>query len=915
MMAAAALACCPGTAAAQSQAPLDVTADWRFTRASLSAHLGGLPVDDRDWDRTSLDSPWRQQLAAGYEGAIWYRRAVELPADQRASLALLLGPSRHGSYQLWVDGAEVAAIGSRSRILPFPQPRLIRVPDAAARDGRLQLAIRFQQLTWLSEAAGAEAGPFEGNALLGPAPDLASRLELTRLRARNADLASFILGLAFIATGACHLILFSRRRTERTYLWFALGATAFGAHAILATHWVTDPVDHLALTHRLTGIAGHGALVASLLFLWAALDRPVGRPLGMYLASHGVLVLFLALAPFHSVWDTDYVRLGWMIPALIGALVVLVAAMRRGHPDARPLLAGALVLAAVGLGELARTLGVPLPDWVPLAGFAAALCVSAFALTERFSRAHAELGLLRVDLEHRLDQRTRALTDLSRAGERAHRAKREFLANMTHELRTPLNSVIGFANVLLKRDSLTEERERDFLGRIRASGAHLLEVVDDVLDLSRIEAGQLELRPQATRLHEVAHAAAAKHEADARAKVLYLNVRVPSHLNAVQADPQRLEQVLRNLIGNAIKFTRHGGVTVQVEVEGGRPCAIVVEDPGIGIPADQIERVFEPFQQGDSGLSRSYSGSGLGLTISRSLCTMMGCELTVTSEPGAGSRFRVGLPFTRVRSSPPIAADVAEAIPEVEAGRLVLIIDDEADARLLLEEHVRSFGMRAVSASSGLEGLRLARELSPDLVTLDLKMPGLDGWATLRAFKADLTLRNVPVVVVSVIASEARGNFLGQVDLVGKPVDRDALEEAVRRNLRGRASRALVVDDDADSRLLLSSLLDGSVEEVRTASDGIQALAMLETFNPGVILLDLVMPRMDGMTFLRVLRENPRYARTPVLVVTSKELTDAESALLERVTAGVVRKGSPAPGAVALRDRLATFLDADSRRN
>ena len=165
---------------------------------------------------------------------------------------------------------------------------------------------------------------------------------------------------------------------------------------------------------------------------------------------------------------------------------------------------------------------------------------------------------------------------------------------------------------------------------------------------------------------------------------------------------------------------------------------------------------------------------------------------------------------------------------------------------------------------------------------------------------------------MSVIAAEARGTFLGQVDLVGKPVDRDALEEAVRRNLKGRASRALVVDDDADSRLLLSSLLESSVDEVRTAVDGMQALAVLEDFDPGVILLDLVMPRMDGMTFLKALRAHPRHARTPVLVVTSKELSDAESAVLDRVTAGVVRKGVRVPGGTALRDHLATFLDASA---
>ncbi len=336
---------------------LDVAIGWRFTRASLLTELGGVSIDETDWDQTSLDLPWRVQLPPGYEGVVWYRRAVDLPPYARTSLALLVGPSRHGSYDIWVDGAEVAEVGSLSRILPFPQPRLIRIPDAAARDGRLQLAIRFHRVGWLSEAAGPAAGPFEGDILLGPGDDLARRLELADLRARQADLVPFLLGLAFVAIGAYHLLLFSRRTPERTYLWFGLGATAFGANTLLLTRWVTEPIDHLAFTHRLTEIAGHGALVALLVFRWRTLDRPVERWLRMYLMSHGVLVLFLAVAPFRWVWATDPIRVSWMIPALIAAPAALVAALPRGHPDARPLLAGIALLALAEAGELARRFG------------------------------------------------------------------------------------------------------------------------------------------------------------------------------------------------------------------------------------------------------------------------------------------------------------------------------------------------------------------------------------------------------------------------------------------------------------------------------------------------------------------------------------------------------------------------------
>ena len=849
---------------------------------------------------------------------MWYRRALEFASYPASPLALLIGPSRHGSYQLSIDGVRVAEIGSPSRLLPFPQTRLIPIPDAAVQDGRVQLAIRFHRVAWLSEADGSTAGPFQGTVLLGPRAELGRRLELAGLRARAEDLVPFMLGLLFSTIGVFHLLLFWRRPSERAYLWFGLGALAFGANTLLLTRWLSEPVDHLTLTHRLTEISGHGALVALLLFLWTTLDRPVESWFRRYLISHGFLVLFLMAAPFHWVWVTDPIRVAWMALGLLSAPAVLWAAMRRSHPEAQPLLAGTTVLVIAELGELARLYGAPLPAWLPIVGLAAALLAMAFALAGRFSRVHRQLVVLRRDLEHRIDQRTHVLTEVSRTGELTHRTHSDFLTNVSRRLRTPLNSVVGFANVLMRQCQGLTERDRDFLVRIVASGKQILEVVNDVLDLSRIETGQLEVQREAVKVAAVARAAAARLESAAHTKALYLDVSVPSQLHAVRVDAQRLEYVLYNLIENAIQYTAHGGVIVRVEAMRGRPLAVLVEDTGVGISARQLDRILELFQKGGSGRSRRDPGTGLGLglVIAHSLCRMMGCELSVSSEPGVGSKFRIILPFAPV---PTLAADTAmttvHPVHEKEEGRMVLIIDDEPDARLLLAEHVRSFGMRPVSADSGPEGLRLARELTSDLVTLDLKMPGMDGWATLRAFKADPTISGIPVVVVSVIAAEARGTFLGHLDIVDKPVDRDALEDAARRNLRGHASRALVVDDDPDSRLLLSTLLESAVEEVRTAQDGVQALDVLEDFEPSVILLDLVMPRMDGMTFLKTLRKDPSHSRTPVLVVTSKELTPVETALLERTTDGIVRKGPRSEAHGSLRDRLAGFFEATAPYN
>ena len=345
-----------------------------------------------------------------------------------------------------------------------------------------------------------------------------------------------LLGLLSLGVGLHHLFLSWLRPTERAYLSFGFGAMAFGTHTLFLTPWLTGPIDNLAVSHRLAAIAGHAALVALLLLVWRSLDRPVQRPLRLYLASHGFLVLFLLVAPFRWVFAIDPARLGSMVPGLAAAPLVLVAADRRA--TSRLVFSSWQWASSCSpdWGGLARANGAPLPSWLPAAGFAGSLLTVQLALAGRFSRAHAELQLRHRDLERRLDQRTRALMHVTRATERTQRAQGEFLTNMSHELRTPLNSVIGFANVLLRQAHGFDERQRDFLQRIRAAGNQLLELVNDVLDLARLEAGRLEIRLVDTEVGEVARKAARDLEEAAHAKALYLDVRAPPQLRPVRVD-------------------------------------------------------------------------------------------------------------------------------------------------------------------------------------------------------------------------------------------------------------------------------------------------------------------------------------------------------------------------------------------
>jgi PAS domain S-box-containing protein len=486
------------------------------------------------------------------------------------------------------------------------------------------------------------------------------------------------------------------------------------------------------------------------------------------------------------------------------------------------------------------------------------------------------------------------------AAEEASRTKSQFLASMSHELRTPLNSVIGFANILLKNKAGTlGPAELNFLDRIQANGKHLLTLINEILDLSKIEARKVELNIGPVALDLLVRETVAQQESLVRDKPVQLLEDLPAKVAPILSDAEKLRQVLINLIGNALKFTEQGSVTVRVVTDPAdhHPTCLEVIDTGIGIPQEKLGVIFEAFQQAEAGTARKYEGTGLGLTISQALCQLMGYRIDVSSQPGRGSTFSVRLaPSLKAVAPAALApAPVAEAAPATAAvglkGKLVLVIDDELDSRTLLTHAIEEFGCQAIASSSGEQGLRMAREFRPQLITVDLMMPQLDGWQVIRAIKADPALRNIPVVVVSIVASENRGRILGAVDVLQKPISRAELLAVLHRCLPLANPRILMVDDDDDSRRVLAALLEDEAYEFRAASNGREAAEIMEKFLPDLVLLDLIMPVMDGMTFLNLIRSNPRFQFLPVVVVTAKELTLAESERLRQTAQDVVQKG------------------------
>jgi two-component system, sensor histidine kinase and response regulator len=518
-------------------------------------------------------------------------------------------------------------------------------------------------------------------------------------------------------------------------------------------------------------------------------------------------------------------------------------------------------------------------------------------------------------------QAEEALKVAKEAAEEASRAKSQFLASMSHELRTPLNSVIGFANILLKnRAGNLTASELTFLERISANGKHLLLLINEILDLSKIEARKVELQIAPVALDQLIRETLAQQEGLVREKPVQLLADLPPNVTAFPTDAEKFRQIIINLVGNALKFTERGSVTVRLVTnpEDHFPLRVEVVDTGIGIPQDKLGIIFQAFQQAEAGTARKYGGTGLGLTISQALCQLMGYQIQVTSEVGRGSTFSVALkPVPEVATGvtsmavparpSPVPAGGAMTFP----GKRVLVIDDELDSRTLLTHVIIECGCQVIAANSGAQGLQMAREFRPDLITLDLMMPSMDGWQVVRAIKADPALCRIPVVVVSVVANENRGHVLGAVDVLQKPVAREELLAVLQRNLFAAKPRILVVDDDEDARRVLASQLEGEAAEIRTAANGREALRVLEQFTPDLTLLDLMMPVMDGMGFLDAIRRDLRHQRLRVVVITAKELSIEEVEQLRFDALRVLNKSEAFAG--ELKRLLAELLHAGPR--
>ena len=513
-----------------------------------------------------------------------------------------------------------------------------------------------------------------------------------------------------------------------------------------------------------------------------------------------------------------------------------------------------------------------------------------------------EIGVLIASFNEMLAQiqkRDAELQEARVAAEKANSAKSNFLSFMSHELRTPLTAIIGFSEMLITDVEAEGHKEWvEDLRRVHDSGRYLLELINDILDISKIEAGKMEVHLENFDVSVMLRDLNGVVRPLIERKRNQLVIECPPGIGSMRADRIKVRQCLLNLLSNASKFSEHGTITLsavrELRPNAGEWLVFRVKDTGIGMTPEQMQKLFRAFTQADDSTSRKYGGTGLGLALTKNFSQMLGGSVRVESEPGQGSTFIIELP---AQTAGPTVTVSVTAQPDTDLkprphGGCILIIDDDPGVHRMLAEALGPEGYELKFATNGSEGLRLAKELHPAVITLDVIMPEMDGWVVLSLLKSDPELAGIPVIMLSVRADQDFGFALGVADYLQKPIDRNRLIGVLKKyHQLSPSGHVLVVEDEPDTREMLCRMLENGDWKVHSAENGLKALESITHQRPSLIVLDLRMPVMDGFQMIAELQKHEDWRKIPVVVVSAKELSAEDRARLEGHVEKILQKG------------------------
>jgi signal transduction histidine kinase/CheY-like chemotaxis protein len=539
---------------------------------------------------------------------------------------------------------------------------------------------------------------------------------------------------------------------------------------------------------------------------------------------------------------------------------------------------------------------------LPILGFFSFIFYVVYTTTSRYVKQKEFNEKLRLQAQKKdqearrvVEQKNKDLQESQKAAEAANEAKSTFLANMSHELRTPLNAIIGYSEMLIED---AEDENEDFipdLDKINSSGKHLLGLINDILDLSKVESGKMELFIEEFDLEKILKEVEATITPLVEKNNNSLNLTINTETKSILADITKIRQILLNLLSNATKFTEEGEINIIVDDNPNKSSLIdfKVSDSGIGMTPEQVDKVFKPFTQADEKTTRKFGGTGLGLTITKMFAEMMGGGIDLSSKINEGTTFIVSIP--KVVIDPKKIKDQIEDI-EVKTENnsfTILVIDDDANAQELMKKFLIKESYNVLQATSGPSGLDLAAKHLPDLITLDVMMPEMDGWEVLAALQSNEITKNIPVIMLTMANEPDIGYSLGATDYLTKPVDWGRLSSILQKHEIETSSQSiLIVEDDEITRDMLKKSLETNEFKVTVAKNGKDGLEKVKKAKPALILLDLMMPEMDGFEFSEQLRENKEWLDIPVVVITAKDLTSEDHNRLKGNVEAIMQKGS-----------------------